>query len=265
MGMAFDIDRYSRLVARLDTSEIDFDSFAERPLSPTVLRCLRYMHDVEHHTVCYLRDLLVTRAHRDPEVTTFLTLWCYEEHWHGEAIGEVLARHGEQANLARVAQLRRRLRVADQLRPVVSQVASLLSPHVTALHMTWGAVNEWSTQAGYGRLIQLADHPVLTSLLTKIMRQEGRHIDFYMSQARTRLADSRSAQRLVRRALTSLWSPVGSGIMSHEDVAFLVNFLFRGPDGEQAADRIDRRIADLPGLAGLTLVRDAVAQITQAA
>lgn len=40
------------------------------------------MHDVEHHTICYLRDVLVTDAHRDVEITTFLTFWVYEEHWH---------------------------------------------------------------------------------------------------------------------------------------------------------------------------------------
>ena len=50
------------------------------------------MHDVEHHTVCYLRDLLVTPAHRDPEITTFLTMWTFEEFWHGEAIAAVLGR-----------------------------------------------------------------------------------------------------------------------------------------------------------------------------
>jgi len=49
------------------------------------------MPDVEHHTACYLRDLLVTRAHRDPTMTTFLTCWAYEELWHGEAIARVLA------------------------------------------------------------------------------------------------------------------------------------------------------------------------------
>ncbi len=40
------------------------------------------MCDVESHTVCYLRDLLVTPSHADPEVTTFLTMWNYEEYWH---------------------------------------------------------------------------------------------------------------------------------------------------------------------------------------
>ncbi len=51
------------------------------------------MHDIEAHTVCYLRDLLVTRAHRDPEVTAFMTHWNTEEYWHGEAIGRVLTAH----------------------------------------------------------------------------------------------------------------------------------------------------------------------------
>ena len=54
-----------------------------------------YMHDIECHTICYLRDLLVTSAHRDPEITTFLTFWSFEEYWHGEAIATVLRAHGE--------------------------------------------------------------------------------------------------------------------------------------------------------------------------
>ena len=61
------------------------------------------MHDVEHHTVCYLRDLLVTPAHRDPDLTTFLTIWTFEEFWHGEAIATVLRAHGEPAGAGRIA------------------------------------------------------------------------------------------------------------------------------------------------------------------
>ncbi|MEN3271821.1 MAG: hypothetical protein V7636_582, partial [Actinomycetota bacterium] len=71
--MAFDLDTYKRLVAPVDLDDIDFDSFREQPLDDSTLRCLRY--------------LLNTRAHHDPEVTTFLTLWSYEELWHGEALG----------------------------------------------------------------------------------------------------------------------------------------------------------------------------------
>jgi hypothetical protein len=49
---------------RPETKDIDFASFSERPLREVTLWCLRYMHDVEGHTACYLRDVLVTRAPR---------------------------------------------------------------------------------------------------------------------------------------------------------------------------------------------------------
>ena len=92
--MTFDIATYRTHSEKLDLEDIDFGSFRDQPLSPEALRCLRYMHDVENHTVCYLRDVLVTRAHRDPDLTSFLTLWNYEEFWHGDAIGRVLAATG---------------------------------------------------------------------------------------------------------------------------------------------------------------------------
>lgn len=49
------------------------------------------MHDVENHTVCCLRDLLLTNAHKDPVVTSFLTFWKFEEFWHRGAIASVPA------------------------------------------------------------------------------------------------------------------------------------------------------------------------------
>ena len=54
--------------------------------------------------------------------------------------------------------------------------------------MAWGAINEWTTQAGYARLSDKADHPTLRELLKRIMRQEGGHIDFYASEATRRLS-----------------------------------------------------------------------------
>jgi hypothetical protein len=169
-----------------------------------------------------------------------------------------LAAHGELANGRRVASFRRRLGVRDQVRPMLTQLTSMLSGHVIALHMSWGAVNEWTTQAGYARLAERAGHPVLSELLRRIMRQEGRHIDFYMSEAEKRLGASRNAQRVTRAMLSKFWAPVGSGIMPPDDVRFLVMYLFGGPDGLVSAQRIDRRIAALPGLGELTLVRRAV-------
>ncbi len=249
---------YQRLSEKLAVDDLDFDSFRHRPLSPEALRCLRYMHDVENHTVCYLRDVLVTRAHRDPEVTSFLTLWNYEEFWHGEAIAGILRAHEELAGPGRIAALRQRLPRGDKWKPISFQVASALTPHLTAVHMTWGAVNEWTTQAAYARLAKLADHPTLSELLRRIMKQEGRHIDFYANQARSRLTDSRAAQRLTRWALRHYWAPVGTGVVPDSEVEFLRTFLFGDEDGRAMADRIDRRVDRLPGLEGLHLLSGAV-------
>jgi hypothetical protein len=94
-------------------------------------------------------------------------------------------------------------------------------------------------------------------LLGRIMRQEGRHIDFYASQAQTRLSASPRARRVTRFALRHFWNPVGAGVMPAIETEFLARHLFAGDEGRQMARRIDRRIDRLPGLAGLHLLAGA--------
>lgn len=262
--MATDTAALIRRSERLEVGDIDFEAFRDRPLDPDALRCLRYMHDVEGHTMCYLRDVLVTRAHRDPEITAFLACWSYEELWHGEAIGRVLEAHGEPGTASRLAAMRNRLPGTDSLRPLLFSIGSAVTRHIAAVHMAWGAINEWTTQAGYGRLAANARHPVLTELLRRIMRQEGRHIDFYSEQARRRLARSAAARRLVRGALTRWWGPVGSGVMPAGEVAFLADYLFADDEGLEVARRVDRHVDRLPGLSDLHLMEGAISRFRSA-
>jgi hypothetical protein len=237
---------------RVQVDDIDFDDFRRDPLDPATLRCLRYMHDVEHNTIIYLRDVLVTDAHLDHEITSFLTFWAFEEYFHGEAIGRVLEAHGEPGSDARVPEVRRPS-VHDRILPMSTMVATHLTRQVPTVHMTWGAVNEWTAQAAYGRLSAKAGHPTLTKLLHRIMKQEGRHIDFYASQAARRLDASRRAQKVTRWALQRFWTPVGAGIKEPTEVRFMAHHLFGDVDGLQAARRIDRCVDRLPVLSGLHL------------
>jgi hypothetical protein len=138
----------------------------------------------------------------------------------------------------------------------------VIGPSMTAVHMTWGAINEWTTQAGYARLAQRCDHPVLAEMLRRIMKQEGRHIDFYAAQAAKRLAGNRRAQWLTRQALKRFWAPVGSDVMPKPEVHHLISYLFHGEGGGAMADRIDRRSDTLPGLSGLGLIGKARASMT---
>ena len=257
--MAFDLETYKRIAGRLDDADIDYSSFRTDPLPDDLLRCVRYMHDVESHTSCYLRNLLNTRAHDDPSITAFMTMWAFEEHWHGEALGRVLAAHGEAAGAARIEPMRSAMGWRSTVAPLGWAAFSAMTKHFVAIHMTFGVVNEWTTQGGYARLLARADHPVLSELLRRIMKQEGRHIDYYRSEATDRLAASAGARRIVRRALRHAWSPVGSKVMPRAETRHLVTTLFGDDDGAAVAARIDRRVDTLPGLGGLGLMAGVLA------
>ena len=82
----FDLDAYISRSRALDLAAIPWDQVPKHPLSQETVRALRYMQDIESHTIIYLRALLDTRAIDDPEVATFLACWLYEETFHGIAL-----------------------------------------------------------------------------------------------------------------------------------------------------------------------------------
>lgn len=259
--MGFDIDGFTIGSTRVRFDDIDYSAFTDRPLSAAALRTLRYMSDVESHTICYLRDLLVTPSHKDPVVTAFLTHWAYEEFWHGEALDGVLRAHGIPADYAHIRRVRLAQGFRDRIAPINQAIAAnILGLDFVAVHMTWGALNEWSAHAAYARMIAREDHPELTTLLTRIQKQESRHLAFYASQARDRLAASRKARVITRQALKRFWAPVGSGIEPKAETTFVLQYLMGGPEGATTIARIDAKLDGLPGLAGLDLVRKAVAK-----
>ncbi len=69
----------------------------------------------------------------------------------------------------------------------------------------------------------------------RIMRQEGRHIDFYATQAIARLRGNGQAQRLTRIAVRRYWRPVGSDVMPEAEVEFMVGHLFGGAAGRPSS------------------------------
>jgi hypothetical protein len=250
-SMAFDISEYAQTAAPVRFDDLDYAAFETQPLSAEALRCMRYMSDIESHTICYLRDLLVTPSHADPDVTTFLTMWALEEYWHGEALAKVLDVHGITTGSEHIRGVRRRLGWRDRIAPIHQAIiANVIGVDFVAVHMSWGAINEWSTHAAYTGLAERENHPVLTKLLERIMRQESRHVAFYATQAKDRLARSTRAQKLTRFALKHFWEPVGSGVTPKAETSFMVHHLF----SERVAEQIDEKIDRLPGQAGLNLI-----------
>lgn len=115
--MSFDIVNYSTTARRVVDDDVDYSAFQRTPLPEAALRAVQYMSDVESHTICYLRDLLVTPSHQDPEITTFLTMWVYEEFWHGEVLDKVLAAHGRNVGPDRIRRIRLAQGRGDRLSP----------------------------------------------------------------------------------------------------------------------------------------------------
>jgi hypothetical protein len=182
---AFDIAAYLARSGALDLSAIDWAAVPRHPLSPEAIRTLKYMQDIESHTIVYLRSLLATRAIDDPDVARFLAAWVYEESFHGLALERFLAAAGHPVGPHPTP--RGHESPAQWLESRLTALLSRVWPDFCAVHMTWGAINELSTLTGYRRLAARAGHPVLSELLDRIARDESRHFFFYFRQAEIRL------------------------------------------------------------------------------
>lgn len=274
MDELFDLDRYLRASKKVDLSGIEWERIKDHPVSDAEARCLTYMMDIESHTVVFLRDLLATRAAFEPDITAFLSCWVYEELWHGEAFSRFLGEAGcpvapdgevtrsddpYPSKTARNAWIRRKIGSKGYFAHIATLVGSALAKDdFPAVHMTWGAVNEYSTLMGYHRLIAKTEHPVMIDLLRRVIKDERRHYAFYRSQAEMRLSRSRKARKLVRWVMEHLWSPVGTGVRPQQETDFVVAHLMGDPEGIEVAREMDRTFASIPGLEGMRLAEKSV-------
>jgi hypothetical protein len=248
---AVDLEAYVARSRALDLSAFAWADVARQPVNPETIRTLRYMQDIESHTIIYLRELLATRAVDEPDVATFLACWLYEETLHGLALARFLEAAGHP-----VGERGRPRGQEPLLKRLESVAVALLSkawPDFCALHMTWGAINELTTLTAYRRLAKLAAHPVLTELLERIMLDESRHFFFYYRQAEQRLTRP-GAARVSRAIVDRFWAPVGSGEQDKEELRFLAGYLFSGDEGRAVARKVDETIRRLPGFATVRLV-----------
>jgi hypothetical protein len=248
---AVDLEAYVSRSGGVDLSAFAWADVPRHLLSPETIRTLRYMEDIESHTIIYLRELLSTRAVDEPDVATFLACWLYEETLHGLALARFLEAAGHPVGS------RARPRGQEPLiKRLESTAVALLSrawPDFCALHMTWGAINELTTLTGYRRLAKVAGHPVLTELLERIMLDESRHFFFYYRQADERLRRP-GAARVARAIVDRFWAPVGSGEQAKAELRFLAGYLFGGDEGRAAARKVDETIRRLPGFETVRLV-----------
>jgi len=203
--MSFSIERYKEESRKLDTTGVQWDRIRDYPLSKGDLFFLHYAMDVENHVPLYLSHLLVTRACMNPVITTFLSLWAYEELWHGENLSRFLVEYGiPLENDTRIRNLRSDMGVSNSLSILSTMLASWALDDFAALYLSIGACNELSTATAYGALARNCEHPVLKDLLARIQKDERRHFAFYYNSAKEWMTDNPRAQMVGRIGMKAL-------------------------------------------------------------
>lgn len=251
------LERYTDYSEKIDTSDIDWKSAGVAGLTEEEKFILTYFSDIESQTIMYLRDLLHTKAVEDPEVIGFLSMWNYEEYFHGQALARLLLECGIDLEKKRIAAVRKEASFRETLIGWgASLFSKIFSNEFPALFMTWGAINEITTLRGYERLYETTQNPILKILCERIAKQERRHFAWYFNNAKTRLDESLRTRQVTRYVLKKFWSPVGAGVKSNEEVSQLLHFLFPGEKTKQLAQEVDARIAELPGLEKLKVMED---------
>jgi hypothetical protein len=237
--------------APIDAGAYDWSTAAAQPLTDEELFQLKYAAQVEWGTENTFDSLDISR---DPLVKRFLRIWLEQEVVHAQLFSRLLAAHGVVVDpLHRT----RQQRFAAWRGKWLNHLARLLvGDDFFAVHMTWGAVNELTTQRFYGVLHRTTRNELLRTILHDVMVQEALHYSFYRNVAIRRLTDNPRGQRVVRLALTKLWSPVGVGLRSRDDAARLSRGLFGGRD--DVVTQIDSQLHRIPGLDGLHLIRRTV-------
>lgn len=224
---------------------------------------LLYMRDVEALTDVYYKELLRTPTGKDPIIGKFMERWNVEEVTHGELINRFLNEAGVETDEKWQTEVKKSVSRFYTINSyILTMLTNLVGKQFTATHMTFGAIHEMSTGQGYRRLMKMANHPVLTEILTGIMREESAHTRFYANIARLELERSEFARKTARFVVNKFWSPVGQGAKPKRQTDYTIATLFGGSEGLEWIERnVSQKIRMFPGFENLTKITDTVLEI----
>jgi hypothetical protein len=211
----------------------------------------------------YYKELRRTPTGKDPVIAKFMERWGVEEVAHGEIINRFLNEVGVETGSDWKEQVTRSVSKFYRANTyLMTMLTNLVGRKFTATHMTFGAIHEMSTGQGYRRLMKMADHPILTEILTAIMREESAHTKFYVNVARIELSRSEFARKVSRFIVNRFWAPVGQGAKPKSQTDYMIGTLFSGREGLDWIERnVSQKVRMLPGFDGLTKINDTVAAL----
>ena len=256
-------EKQPRTLTKEFIGKINWSKVGKYPLDKKFVPVLLYMRDVETLTDVYYDELRRTPTGKDPIIRKFMERWSVEEQTHGELLNRFLNEAGIETDpkwqKQVIGSVSTRYTATNYL---ITTLTNLIGKRFTATHMAFGAIHEMSTTQGYRRLVELADHPILSEILRGIIREESAHTTFYRSVARIELEKSEISRRLSRFIVKHFWTPVGSGAKPVNESNYTIATLFGGEGGMKWIDRnVSEKIQTLPGFNGLTKVSDKISEI----
>ena len=254
--MMKNIELYTSSSDKIKTDDLSWDLAAKHGLTEEEVFALTYFADIESQTIRYLRMLLGMKIAFREDVAAFLSIWNYEEFYHGHYLGKLMRVCGHATDTNRVAEVQSHAKFNEILESILTPLFSkIFYRDFPAVYLSFGAIQEMTTLLGYESMGKKTTNPVLKVLCERIAKQERRHFAWYFNHAKSELSDRRFAQQLTYALMKFNWVPVGAGVKPTEDVVRLFNFLFPGDDAAEVADKIDEKMGTLPGLHGIELMR----------
>ncbi|HEY5927224.1 MAG TPA: hypothetical protein VIV11_36305 [Kofleriaceae bacterium] len=249
-----DIAQHIAVSDRVEIDDLDWELARKHGLSEREVESLKFFADIESQTVYYFLEVAKLQVARDPELLTFLTMWNYEEYFHSHAITRLMQECGVKIETAteRSTKVRAGARFKAKFEDFAQElIAKTMPKRFVSLWMFWGALQECLTMQAYEEVIRQTKNPVLAEMFRRIAKQERRHFAYYFNQARDRLKDNPQNQRFCRFIAKHFYAPVGSGVKTDAESAELVARLFPNDRIIEVMSYIERRMAQLPGMAGL--------------
>ena len=242
------LERFER-----DAGPITWDpaALAECELGPELSRVLHVASVLEEDTAISARQARALGLDRDPDMAGFLTIWEQEEAEHGRALRHLLG--AQRYDL-------------PQLRPTLAPLRrhGLASIPLTGLRRVpatglvvcaLGAAAEYVAIVIYTELIKQTDDPRVVTLLRSIVRQEGRHMAFFLAAARSRADDMSTVQgRLSRWAIARIWEPVGLPSLGEQTWHTTLAPLLSDQRVRGRAEKMDHVLDSITHLAGMQLM-----------
>lgn len=257
-------ERRPRVLTEAFLAAIPWHDVRNHPVPPSMIPVLRYMAEVERLTERFAADLRRTPTWHNPVIRRFIERWSSEEVLHGELLMRFLAEAGLPHDPAWYAKVERDLPRAYLFSSRISTpfLSRLMGGKAfEAVHMVWGTISEYSTLNGYGRLRELAAHPVLDIILGGIMAEEARHARFYWKMSHAKLARSAYSRFIARNVIERVWKPVGEGPRYRAQTREVIRVLFAGNGGVEYFDaKVTARLRRLPGFGDCTRVTDRIAE-----